>query len=169
MQKQTRTVKAAARANPKAEEGDARLRDGRAKAKGGATKSEPVTAKSARKKGEAPTKATTALTAARGAKRTGRDETPKGRNTGQTWPTEGQEAQWPGRLRDKALLILLYETAARPQEIRDLRWGDINWQAEEVRTNTLLGLEILPRILDSYWERPNNAREASTRIRHPRH
>lgn len=36
------------------------------------------------------------------------------------------------RIRDKTLLILLYETAARPQEIRDLKWGDINWAGSEV-------------------------------------
>jgi len=36
------------------------------------------------------------------------------------------------RLRDKAILILLYETAARPQEIRDFRWGDVNWDEQEV-------------------------------------
>ncbi len=36
------------------------------------------------------------------------------------------------RLRDKALLVLLYETAGRPQEIRDLRWGDISWQQKEI-------------------------------------
>jgi integrase len=36
------------------------------------------------------------------------------------------------KLRDKALLILLYETGARPQEIRDLRWRDVNWEAKEV-------------------------------------
>ena len=36
------------------------------------------------------------------------------------------------RIRDKALLILLIETAARPQEIRDLKWGDINWRELEV-------------------------------------
>ena len=36
------------------------------------------------------------------------------------------------RLRDKVLLVLLYETAARPQEVRDLRWQDVNWEAQEV-------------------------------------
>ena len=36
------------------------------------------------------------------------------------------------KLRDKALLILLYESGARPQEIRDLKWKDINWDREEV-------------------------------------
>lgn len=36
------------------------------------------------------------------------------------------------RLRDKALLVLVYETAARPQEIRDLQWRHINWDAREV-------------------------------------
>lgn len=36
------------------------------------------------------------------------------------------------RLRDKALLTLLYETAARPQEVRELRWRDVKWEAEEV-------------------------------------
>lgn len=36
------------------------------------------------------------------------------------------------RPRDKALFVLLAETAARPQEIRDLRWSDINWEEKEV-------------------------------------
>ena len=36
------------------------------------------------------------------------------------------------RLRDKTILILLYETAARPQEVRELKWGDINWDEKEV-------------------------------------
>jgi len=36
------------------------------------------------------------------------------------------------KLRDKALLILLYETAGRPQEIRDLKWRDVNWEEREV-------------------------------------
>ena len=36
------------------------------------------------------------------------------------------------KIRDKALLILLYETAARPQEVRDLRWCHVNWNASEV-------------------------------------
>ncbi len=36
------------------------------------------------------------------------------------------------KLRDKVLLVLLYETAARPQEIRDLKWHDINWDENEV-------------------------------------
>ncbi len=36
------------------------------------------------------------------------------------------------RLRDKALFAILAETAARPQEIRDLCWGDINWDDKEV-------------------------------------
>ena len=36
------------------------------------------------------------------------------------------------RLRDKTLLILLYETAARPQEVRDLKWSDISWEQQEV-------------------------------------
>lgn len=36
------------------------------------------------------------------------------------------------RLRDKAILSILAETAARPQEIRDLRWADINWNDKEV-------------------------------------
>ncbi len=36
------------------------------------------------------------------------------------------------KMRDKALLILLYETAARPQEVRDLRWCHVNWNASEV-------------------------------------
>jgi integrase/recombinase XerD len=36
-------------------------------------------------------------------------------------------------LRDKALFILLYETAGRPQEVHDLRWRDVNWVEEEVR------------------------------------
>ena len=36
------------------------------------------------------------------------------------------------RLRDKTLLILLYETGARPQEVRDLKWHDINWNEKEV-------------------------------------
>ncbi len=36
------------------------------------------------------------------------------------------------RLRDKVLLVLLYETAARPQEVRELRWPDINWDEKEV-------------------------------------
>ena len=36
------------------------------------------------------------------------------------------------RLRDKALFVLLYETAARPQEVRDLRWRDINWDEKDV-------------------------------------
>ncbi len=37
------------------------------------------------------------------------------------------------RIRDKALFVLLYESAARPQEVRDLRWQDINWNENEVR------------------------------------
>jgi len=37
------------------------------------------------------------------------------------------------KLRDKALLILLYESGARPQEIRDLRWDHINWESAEVQ------------------------------------
>ena len=37
------------------------------------------------------------------------------------------------RQRDKALLSVLYETAARPQEIRDLKWADVNWELQEVR------------------------------------
>ncbi|TWU21421.1 tyrosine-type recombinase/integrase [Bythopirellula polymerisocia] len=36
------------------------------------------------------------------------------------------------KIRDKCLLILLYETAARPQEIRDLKWGDVNFELQEV-------------------------------------
>lgn len=36
------------------------------------------------------------------------------------------------KIRDKALLILLYETAARPQEIRDLKWCHVNWDEGEV-------------------------------------
>lgn len=36
------------------------------------------------------------------------------------------------KIRDKCLLVLLYETAARPQEIRDLKWGDINFEKQEV-------------------------------------
>lgn len=36
------------------------------------------------------------------------------------------------RLRDKVLLVLFFETGARPQEIRELKWGDINWQGKEV-------------------------------------
>ncbi len=36
------------------------------------------------------------------------------------------------RIREKALLFLLIETGARPQEIRDLRWNDINWREKEV-------------------------------------
>jgi hypothetical protein len=36
------------------------------------------------------------------------------------------------RIRDKALLVLLYETAARPQEVRDLKWGDVKWIGSEV-------------------------------------
>lgn len=36
------------------------------------------------------------------------------------------------RLKDKALLVLLYETAARPAEIRNLKWSDINWAEQEV-------------------------------------
>ncbi len=36
------------------------------------------------------------------------------------------------RLRDKVLLVLLYETAARPQEIRGLKWSDIGWDDQEV-------------------------------------
>lgn len=39
-------------------------------------------------------------------------------------------------LRDKALIILMYETAARPQEIRDLRWRDINFSDEEVHLDS---------------------------------
>lgn len=35
-------------------------------------------------------------------------------------------------LRDKALISLLAETGARPQEIRDLTWADINWEQQEV-------------------------------------
>lgn len=31
-------------------------------------------------------------------------------------------------LRDKATLILLYETACRPAEIRNAKWKDINWE-----------------------------------------
>ncbi len=37
------------------------------------------------------------------------------------------------RIRDKALFVLLYESAARPQEVSDLKWQDINWQEQEVR------------------------------------
>ncbi|AQQ71419.1 site-specific tyrosine recombinase XerC [Limihaloglobus sulfuriphilus] len=36
------------------------------------------------------------------------------------------------RIRDKALLMLLVETGARPQEIRDLKWGDVNLDEKEV-------------------------------------
>ena len=36
------------------------------------------------------------------------------------------------KIRDKALLVLLYETAGRPQEIRDMKWADINWNEGEV-------------------------------------
>jgi len=36
------------------------------------------------------------------------------------------------RLRDNVLLVLLHETAARPQEVRELRWRDINWDEKEV-------------------------------------
>ena len=36
------------------------------------------------------------------------------------------------RIRDKTLLVLLYETAARPQEVRNLRWGDVNWDQQEI-------------------------------------
>lgn len=35
-------------------------------------------------------------------------------------------------IRDKALLILLYETAARPQEVRDLQWKHVDWTGREV-------------------------------------
>ena len=36
------------------------------------------------------------------------------------------------RVRDKAILAVLAETGARPQEIRDAKWGDINWDAKEI-------------------------------------
>ena len=36
------------------------------------------------------------------------------------------------RLRDKALIMVLYETAGRPQEVRELKWGDIDWDEGEV-------------------------------------
>ncbi len=35
-------------------------------------------------------------------------------------------------LRDKAFFITLYETGGRPQEVRDLRWRDINFDEKEV-------------------------------------
>ncbi len=37
------------------------------------------------------------------------------------------------KMRDKALLVLMYETAGRPQEIRDLRWRHINWKEQEAQ------------------------------------
>ncbi len=40
------------------------------------------------------------------------------------------------KIRDKALLVLLYETAARPQEVRDLRWSDVNWEESEVHLHS---------------------------------
>lgn len=36
-------------------------------------------------------------------------------------------------LRDKALFVLLYESAGRPQEVSDLQWKDVNWGQAEVR------------------------------------
>jgi integrase/recombinase XerD len=35
-------------------------------------------------------------------------------------------------VRDKALLVLIYETAARPEEVQKLRWGHVNWAESEV-------------------------------------
>lgn len=39
-------------------------------------------------------------------------------------------------LRDKALLILLYESASRPQELKDLKWKDIDWDEQEVHLDS---------------------------------
>lgn len=39
-------------------------------------------------------------------------------------------------LRDKALIILLYESGARPQELRDLKWKDINFENKEVHLDS---------------------------------
>jgi len=39
-------------------------------------------------------------------------------------------------LRDKTLLILLYESAARPQELKDLKWKDIDWDEKEVHLDS---------------------------------
>lgn len=36
------------------------------------------------------------------------------------------------RVRDKALLLVLYEAGARPEEATNLRWKDVNWDAKEV-------------------------------------
>ena len=36
------------------------------------------------------------------------------------------------RIRDKALLVLMYESGARPQEIRDLQWRHVRWDTGEV-------------------------------------
>ena len=36
------------------------------------------------------------------------------------------------RIRDKALFMLLAETGARPQEIRDAKWSSVNWEAKEI-------------------------------------
>jgi len=35
-------------------------------------------------------------------------------------------------IRDKALLVLIYETAARPEEVKKLRWAHVNWAESEV-------------------------------------
>ena len=35
-------------------------------------------------------------------------------------------------IRDKALLVLIYETAARPQEVREMKWCHVNWKEREV-------------------------------------
>jgi integrase len=35
-------------------------------------------------------------------------------------------------IRDKALLVLIYETAARPEEVQKLRWSHVNWAEGEV-------------------------------------
>lgn len=35
-------------------------------------------------------------------------------------------------IRDRALFVTLYETAGRPQEIKDLKWKDVDWDGNEV-------------------------------------
>lgn len=39
-------------------------------------------------------------------------------------------------LRDKALLILMYECGGRPQEIKILKWKDIDWNGREVHLDS---------------------------------
>jgi integrase len=39
-------------------------------------------------------------------------------------------------LRDKAIIVLLYESGARPQELLDLKWKDINFDTKEVHLDS---------------------------------